>query len=176
MGQRRQQRGWWARLHSSYEQGTDEAGEGRPLAGYSVLLGGYALLAACAAAAAVRRGPLPYRPAASDLALLGVATFRASRILAKDAVMSPLRAPFTMYQGTSGPGEVVETPRTGPVRHAVGELLTWPFCLTQWLATIGLAGLAAAPRTTRWIAGGMTAVAVADTLQLGYARLQESAG
>ncbi|WP_239013326.1 MULTISPECIES: DUF1360 domain-containing protein [Streptomycetaceae] len=168
--------GWWTRIRAGYEEGQDEAGDERPLTGYTALLAGYATLTAAATAAVLRwRGRPASRPAAGDLALLAVATFRISRMLAKDSVMTPLRAPFTTYQGTAGPGEVMEAPRPGPVRHAVGELVTCPFCLTQWVATAGLAGLVVLPRTTRWITGGMTAVAAADALQLAYARLQQAA-
>jgi hypothetical protein len=169
---------WWSGVQDSYEEGADEAGGERPLVGYAVLLGGYAALAAAAALAAWRRSashPVPERPALTDVALLGVATFRATRALAKDAVLSPVRAPFVTFQGPGGPGEVMEAPRPGPVRHAVGELLTCPFCLGQWVATAGVAGLALAPRTTRWVSAGMTAIAVADALQLAFAKLQQAA-
>jgi hypothetical protein len=107
--------------------------------------------------------------------MLAVATFRISRTLAKDSVAAPLRAPFTTYQGPGGPGEVMEAPRPGAVRHAVGELVTCPFCMTQWVATAGLLGSALFPRTTRWLSAGMTVVAVADVLHYAYAAVQESA-
>jgi hypothetical protein len=69
----------------------------------------------------------------------------------------------------------MEAPRPGPVRHAVGELLTCPFCLGQWVGTAGVAGLALFPRTTRWLSAGMCVIAGADALQLAYARLQQAA-
>ncbi len=46
-----------------------------------------------------------------DLALLSVATHKISRLLAKDPVTSPLRAPFTRFEGTSGPAELKEDVR-----------------------------------------------------------------
>ena len=47
---------------------------------------------------------------------------------------SPLRAPFTRFEGASGHAEVAEEVREhGGVKHAVGELLTCPFCLAQWV-------------------------------------------
>lgn len=169
---------WWSGVRASYEDGAEEAGGERPLLGYAVLLTTYATLASSAAVAVrrrARRHPLPERPALVDVALLGVATFRVARTLGKDAVLAPLRAPFATYQGPAGPGEVMEAPRPGPVRHAVGELVSCPFCLGQWVATAGVAGLALAPRTTRWISAGMTVVAAADALQLFFARLQQAA-
>ena len=34
--------------------------------------------------------------------------------------------------------KVMEAPRPGPFRHATGELVTCPFCLTQWVTTAGV--------------------------------------
>jgi hypothetical protein len=170
-------RQWWSGVWTTYERGSDDAGGERPLLGYGVLLATYTTLASTAALAVrrrARRRPLPDRPSLVDVALLGVATFRVARTLGKDAVLAPLRAPFATYQGPAGPGEVMEAPRPGPVRHAVGELVSCPFCLGQWVATAGITGLALAPRTTRWISAGMTVVAAADALQLFFARLQQA--
>ena len=169
---------WWSGLRASYEHGADAAEGERPLVGYAVLLGVYTATLTGVGLAVKRRSgrrALPERPSLVDVALLGVATFRVTRTLAKDAVLSPMRAPFATFQGPAGPGEVMEAPRPGPVRHAVGELITCPFCLGQWVATAGIAGLALAPRTTRWVSAGMTVVAAADALQLAFARLQQAA-
>lgn len=168
-------RQWWRDVRRSYERGADDGGAERPLAGYAVLLTAYTALTGVGALAVrrrARRRRLP-APTVADVALLSVATFRVSRTLAKDSVLAPVRAPFATYQGPAGPGEVMEAPRHGKVRHAVGELLTCPFCLGQWVATAGLVGLALAPRTTRWVSAGMTVVAAADALQHAYAALQK---
>jgi len=164
-----------SRVRDSYERGEDAAGEERPLRGYVALLGAYAGVTAVAVAAVHKKGLPSGRLAVLDIALLAASTFRVSRTLAKDAVASPLRAPFATYQGPAGPGEVMEAPRPGPFRHAAGELVTCPFCLTQWVATAGLVGYALFPRATRWVTAGMTAVAAADALHYGYAKLQQSA-
>jgi hypothetical protein len=166
---------WSSRVLQSYEQGTEEAGDERPLGGYVVLLGTYATAVAAALVVVRRQGVALERPGVADLVLLSAATFRISRTMAKDAVLAPVRAPFATFQGSAGPGEVMESPRPGPVRHAVGELVTCPFCMTQWVGTAGLVGLALAPRLTRWVTSGMTAVAVADALHFAYARLQQAA-
>ena len=53
-------------------------------------------------------------------------------------------------------------------RHALGELVTCPFCVGQWIAT-GLGfGMVLAPRTTRYTAAVASALEVADFAQ--YAR------
>ena len=59
--------------------------------------------------------------------------------------------------------------------HAVGELVTCPFCLAQWVAT-GLAfGFVLAPRASRFAAGVLSAISAADALQLAYAWGQQRA-
>jgi hypothetical protein len=70
---------------------------------------------------------------------------------------------------------VAEEVRGKGIRHAVGELITCPFCTSQWVATAYAAGLVFAPRATRLAGTTMTAVAGSDWLQLAYARLQRSA-
>ena len=83
-------------------------------------------------------------------------------------VTSPLRAPFTHYEEPAGDGELNESVRGHGVRHAVGELISCPFCLAVWIATALTGGMVLAPRLTRAACVVMTAVAAADTLQLGY--------
>jgi hypothetical protein len=115
---------------------------------------------------------LPERLAWSDLGLVAVATHKLSRQLAKDPVTSPLRAAFTRYTGTSGEAEVAEEVRGRGMRKALGELVTCPFCLGQWVATVGVFGLVVAPRSTRAVASIFAVLAGADVLQFAYAKLQ----
>ena len=62
-----------------------------------------------------------------------------------------------------------------PTRHAIGELLSCPFCLAVWVATGLTGGLVLAPRLTRLVATALTAVAASDFLQMGYAVAQQAA-
>jgi len=148
----------------------------RPLGGYGVVLCVYSLLVAVATTVAVATGRrLPERWTLQDLITVAFGTHKLSRTLTKDAVTSPLRAPFTRYAGTGGPAEVKEEIRhESPLRHSLGELLTCPFCLDMWVATGFVIGLVFSPRFTRLVAGTFTALAGADFLQLGYAMAQES--
>jgi Protein of unknown function (DUF1360) len=163
----------WARTQRrEYSQG-----EPRPLAGDLGAMGVYLGLVSAGVAAVRASGrELPDRIPPGDVGLLAVATFRLARRIAKDPVTSPLRAPFTAFQGPSGHAEVAEEVREhGGAKHAVGELLTCPFCLAQWVATALVFGYATAPRATRLAALTMTLVAGSDVLQFLYDAIQNGA-
>jgi hypothetical protein len=147
----------------------------RPLGGYAVLTGVFLSAAGGFAAWLARSGrELPERVSGADLALLGLATHKASRLLAKDRVTSAVRAPFTEFQRDGGPSEVEERARGTGLRRAVGELLTCPFCLGLWIAAAFTAGLILAPRQTRWLASVLVIVTGADALQIAYVRLERT--
>jgi hypothetical protein len=117
---------------------------------------------------------LPEHYSLRDLTLGGIATHKLTRLLSRASVTSPLRAPFTQFEEAAGSGEHVEKPRDGHgVRHTVGELLTCPFCLAQWVATGLVMGYATAPRATRLAALTMTMVAGSDVLQFVYDAIQK---
>ena len=149
--------------------------EERPLAGYATAMSVYgaAVVAASAVVRAQRRALPDLSP--YEVALLGIATHKLTRIISKDAITSAIRAPFTRFKGSSAPAELAEEVRGSGVKHAVGELLTCPFCLAQWTATGFAFGLIFAPRATRLAAATMTAVAASDFLQLAYAWAQQKA-
>lgn len=116
-----------------------------------------------------RRGGLPERLETRDLVLLSGATFKLSRLLTKAKVSAPVRAPFTEYQGKGdAPGEVEERVRGGGPRAALGQLLTCPHCLGMWVASGFTVGLVTAPRETRLVASVLSALGLADFLQVGY--------
>ncbi|MEV4221550.1 DUF1360 domain-containing protein [Nonomuraea sp. NPDC049725] len=143
----------------------------RPLGTYVRIMGTYGVLVGAAVAAAALTGRrAPDRVGLMDLGLMAACTHKVARLLAKDPVTSPLRAPFTRYEGVSGPSELKEEPR-----NTVGELLSCPFCIAQWAATGYAIGLVFAPRVTRLAGAAMTAVAASDWLQLAYAKLMKSA-
>lgn len=147
-------------------------GENRPLGSFVVLMGAYG--AAVGAGALAVRGRLPERLETRDVVLLSVATHKIARLLAKDPVTSPLRAPFTRFEGASGEAELAEGVRGTGMRKALGELVTCPFCLGQWVATGLTFGYILAPRATRWTATTFTALTAADVLQLAYAAAQQA--
>ena len=147
--------------------------EDRPLGSYLALMGGYgAFVGMLSAAVCVSRRSLPRRPAVGDVVLTAIATHKVARLLSKDPVTSPLRAPFTRFQGQSGEAEIDEQVRGTGTRKALGEVVTCPFCLDQWVATAFSFGLIFAPRATRFIAGVFTVTTLSDFLQLAYGKAQ----
>lgn len=150
-------------------------GQDRPLGSFLLIMGAYGTVVTGMAAVVAASGRrLPDRLSWPDLALLAVATHKASRQLAKDPVTSPLRAPFTRYSGTSGEAELDEDVRGRGMRKALGELVSCPFCLGQWVATTGVFGMIMAPRATRAVASVFAVLTGSDMLQYAYAKLQES--
>ncbi len=152
-------------------------GDERPLLDHAALVGVYGTAVAGLTLLVRRRGrPLPERIPAADVVLLSVATHRLSRLLTKDTVTAPFRAPFTKFKGAGAPGEVNEEPRDQPpAKHAVGELVSCPFCMAQWVGTAFLFGYLLAPRATRAAASLFTMVSASDVLQYAYTALDQAA-
>src|SRR5215831_12486201 len=82
------------------------------LAEYAALLAFYMASVAVLTGAALQQKQLPKRLSLLDLALLGIATHKLSRIIAKDRITSILRTPFVSYIRSAGAGEVEEEPRS----------------------------------------------------------------
>jgi hypothetical protein len=149
-------------------------GEDRPLGGYVALVSAFAVSTGGMAVLARLRGKTFQAPSPWDFAMLTLATQRLSRLITKDPVTSPLRAPFADYQGTGGPGEVAEEVRGDGLRHSVGELLTCPLCVAQWVATGFALGYVWSPTVTRLVMTTMAAVGGADFLQHAYVLVQKA--
>jgi hypothetical protein len=148
----------------------------RPLGGYLVLSAAFGATFGGSLAAAHRHaGELPERVETRDIVLMGVATHKLTRLLAKDRVTSFLRAPFAEYQDRAGHGELEEKARGRGLRLATGELLICPYCLAQWVAGGFAVGMVAAPRLTRLLAAMWTAEAISDFAQLAYHAAEERA-
>jgi uncharacterized protein DUF1360 len=150
----------------------------RPLEGYVATMGAFGVLAGSLAAAARLTGrPVPERPATADIVLISIATHKLSRLIAKDSITSPLRAPFTRYAEPGGSAELNEEVRDqgSSLRHSIGELITCPFCLAVWVATGLTGGLVLAPRLTRLATTVFTATAASDFLQMAYSLAKEAA-
>jgi hypothetical protein len=157
--------------HRRYEGDAD-----RPLGGYLGAMAAYTtVIGGIAASARMSGREIPSGLPVKDVALFALATHKLSRLLAKDPVTSPLRAPFTAFQGTSGPAELREEVRGSGARKTVGELITCPFCTSVWVATAFTAGLIYLPRATRLAMATLAALAGADMLQFVHGWLQRKA-
>lgn len=145
-----------------------------PFATYAVLAGLFNLLFAAAVGLFLRRGcELPERIGAADVATIGVASHKLSRLIAKDKVTTPFRAPFAEFEEKSGPAEVSEQSRGTGVRRAIGNMITCPFCLDMWIVGAFTVGLLYAPRITRLVGTVFSALTISDFFQIAYKAAQD---
>jgi hypothetical protein len=140
-----------------------------PYRAYAAIVGTFAAgLGAVSAAAAARDRPQD-KIAALDLALLGLATFKASRTVARDKVTSFVREPFV--EGEAYDGEDEEPAHDSELRQAIGELVTCTRCIGTWIGA-GLASLQIlTPRIGRLLTSVLAAGALNDFLLAGFAAL-----
>ena len=138
-----------------------------PYGAYAPIMGAFAGGLGVAGVFSRALGRDPQCQTALDLAVLSAATFKASRTLARDEVMSFLRTPFV--EGDAHTGEDEEPVRTGGFEQAIGELVTCPRCVGTWAA----AGLAVtqvlAPRFGRMLTWSLASAGLNDLLQAGFA-------
>ena len=143
-----------------------------PYGSYAAIMGAFAGLLAGAGALGRLRDRDPQCQTSLDLAVLGLASFKAARTVARDEVTSFIRQPFVRGEAHSGEGE---EPVEGGMAQAIGELVTCTRCAGTWVA----AGLAStqilAPRFGRLLTWSFAAAAANDFLQAGFAALKAKA-
>ena len=153
---------------------TDSPHDQHRIAGYLTVMSvfGSAVLGATAIGRA-RGRELPASYGIQDLALGAIATHKFARLMSKDGVTTPLRAPFTEFEEEIGSAEVEESPKKDSApQHTIGELITCPFCLAPWIATGYVATLAIAPRWARAWAAVFGVVGGSDFLQHAYGHVR----
>ena len=117
------------------------------------------------ARAPARRDPAP--PTWLDLAALTLATFKASRTIARDEVTSFVRAPFVEGEAHEGGEQPVAT---GDFHQAIGELVTCSRCVGTWVAAgLGTTQLLA-PRFGRLLTWTLCAAGANDFAQAASRR------
>lgn len=138
-----------------------------PYRAYATIVGTFlAGLGAVSGIAAARNRPL-FEMAPIDLALLGLATFKASRTVTRDRVASFVRDPFV--EGEAYEGRDEQPTHETELKQALGELVTCTRCVGTWVAA-GLTSLEIlAPRTGRLVTAALAAGAINDFLQAGFA-------
>jgi hypothetical protein len=144
-----------------------------PLVSYAALSAAFAAGLGGLLASREFREQLPERFDAGDVALLGIASHKISRLVAKDKVTAWARAPFRRYVDQVGPNELQEETRGEGMRAALGELVGCPYCLGLWVAGALAAGFVAAPRESRFVATIFSGLTVADFMQIAYKAAQD---
>ena len=138
------------------------------LAEYAAMLAFYIASVAVLTGVARHQSRVPKRFGLFDFALLGVATHKLSRLVAKDRITGIIRAPFVNYIRSAGAGEVEEEPRGRGIQRGIGTLVSCPYCMGPWSATALAFGFLFAPRVTRFFAGILGGVAISDFLHRAY--------
>ena len=134
----------------------------KPQAAYAAIMATYAAGLAGAGLLARALGREPAEQRALDLAVLGAATFKLARTIARDEVASFIREPFV---------EDEEPVETGDMRQAIGELVTCSRCVGAWVAAGLTSTQVIAPRFGRLLTWSLAAGGVNDFLQAGFAAL-----
>ena len=143
----------------------------RPLGGYAALVGLFTVaLSSAIASTGARKDDEAPELGWSDLLVLGIATHKLSRIVTKDLVTSPFRAPFVKFKKGAGAGEVEEEARGEGLQEAVGDLITCPYCMAPWVASALVFAHTMAPRATRMICSIFVITAASDFLNQLYAK------
>lgn len=152
----------------------EEYGSEEPLPEYLTLMGLFgALFVLLWTGSQSKAGPSP--TPVKDAALFALTTHKLSRLIARDRVTAPLRAPFAKYEKGGGQGELEEESRGTGMRKAIGNLLTCPYCIAPWVALSLKLASHVAPGAFRIVTHVFSAVAASDFLNLRYARLRDEA-
>ena len=160
-------------LQSASDISTNYSPTKKPLSAYLGLVGIYSLwtgiLMICEAKRPTRLSSL----SAEELIVSAIATHKLSRLITKDRVTSPFRAPFAKFVESEGAGEIEDDARGEGMQKAVGELITCPFCMSPWVAAGIATGWAVSPRIARASCGIFAAVGIAHFLHHAYVALSE---
>jgi hypothetical protein len=138
--------------------------EERPLAGYATLTSAFWAVFALFLLGAGRR--LPERMPAGDLVRIALASYKMSRVVAKDEVTTFLRAPVTE-------DAEAQRPKKHGMAAVLGELVTCPYCLGLWFSSALAYGHVLTPRPTRFATAIFASYALTDFLHAGFVRVRE---
>ncbi|MES1246055.1 MAG: DUF1360 domain-containing protein [Actinomycetota bacterium] len=139
-----------------------------PYLAYATIMGTFVsgLASAGVLAKALGRDAQEHRPI--DLAMLGLATFKAARTISRDEVTSFIREPFVEGDAHEGSEDPVGT---GDMRQAIGELVTCSRCIGTWVAAGLTTTQVIAPRFGRLLTWTLAAAGANDYLQAAFAAL-----
>jgi len=115
--------------------------------------------------AAARKRPLQ-EFGAIDLTMLGLATFKASRIVARDRITSFVREP--LVEGKAYDGADEQPVQDGGMQQALGELVTCTRCIGTWAGAALASTQILTPRTGRLLTSVLAGGALNDFLLAGF--------
>ena len=143
-----------------------------PYGSYAVIVGTFIAGLVAAGAASRRLGRDPQCQTSLDFVVLGAASFKAARTLARDEVTSFVREPFVKGHAHEGGEEPLES---GDFRQAIGELVTCSRCGGTWAAAALATTQILAPRFGRLLTWSLGAAGANDFLQAAFAGLTRKA-
>jgi hypothetical protein len=143
-----------------------------PYSSYATIMGAFVGGLALAGSLARLLGRDPREEQALDLAIIGLATYKAARTVSRDEVTSFIREPFVQGEARDGDEDPVES---GDMRQAIGELVTCSRCVGTWIAAALSATQIITPRFGRILTWSLAAAGVNDWLQAGFTALTSKA-
>jgi hypothetical protein len=152
--------------------------EAKPRQSYALIITAYLSFFGIVAALATRDGRrLKQTPPARDLALIGIATFRLSRLIAYDRVTSVLRQPFVEEgRGEENLEGTIQQPKGTGLQRSLGELLTCSWCTSVWAGALNVAAYTLFPRVGRLFLMVLASSGVAELLDPVFPLLNYLAG
>lgn len=145
--------------------------EEEPLRGYLIVTALFATATAIGLLQLRKRRGKISRPDALDVLVLSGGTLRLSRLVSRDKVMSPVRAPFTDVEQDGPDGEAHEHARGSGAVRAIGELLTCPQCTAMWASAVLFMTYSWAPDIGRSLGLILTSAAISDLGNRAFAKL-----
>lgn len=139
-----------------------------PLGGYALLTFVFLAILIFVFYLAIRQGiDLSDRFTVFNMFLLAIATHKLAWLITKDAVLSFVRAPFAKFTGWAAPGAAMhESGRGKGLQLALGEFLTCPWCVGQWVAAAFVLGFLFFPGITQVIAMIFAVLMMSDFLHI----------
>lgn len=152
--------------------------EQRPQKSYALIIAAYLSLFGMVAAMVSRNGRHRNEtPPVRDIALIGIATYRLSRLISYDRVTSVLRRPFVEEgRGEESLEGTKQQPKGIGLQRALGELLTCSWCTSIWSGTFNVAAYTIFPRVGRLFLMVLAASGISEILDPIFPLLNYLAG
>lgn len=139
--------------------------ENRSYGAYSFITFVYFVFFSSLALLISRKKNMKTEVGSADIFLLGLATYRLSRLISYDRVTQYLRFPFIEPgQGAEQIEGTSEEPKGEGLQHAIGQLLTCAYCSSVWAGTFNSALYLLSPRAGRLFLLSMASSGLSEIL------------